>query len=142
MRTAFFIAVVALCAVRTLAQLTNVISTSSLSGTKYEFTLSFDELDRGPSWPATAECPPLSPRKAVVAGREFLGKLTGNKIDWRLSTITLHKYTEGGDPSRDKWAYKVRFLDAGVSNGPVRSFEVVVYMTGKVIEPHVSRGKS
>jgi len=129
-------------------ELVNVISSNSLfDGSRYEFTLSFEELDRSPAWQADQESPPLSPKKAAEAARHFLADLTGTKIDWHLSTITLHKYSERGDPNLDKWAYKVAFVEqpkldgsAGY-DGPVQTFEVVVYLTGNVIPPHFSKWK-
>ncbi|HEY6183279.1 MAG TPA: hypothetical protein VIW67_13610 [Terriglobales bacterium] len=120
-----------------------VISKSYLfDGTTYEFSLSFTELGDSPSWSPTDNDPPLSPKKAVEAAKTFLLSLTGDKIDWRISTIKLHKYHE-----RDsKWVYFVQFDEmprtTGVYDGPVQVFEVVVYMTGKVIEPQVTKKKS
>jgi hypothetical protein len=146
----FLILILSLTLIPTIsrAQLTNVISRSYVGTTEYQFALSKSELANASDWDPTEGVPRLSPGKASSLAKDYLDRITkgktsvgGKRIAWQLNSITLQKASI--DPER--WVYKVGFVEDvsayGSWAGLVANFDVIVYLSGNIIDPVVSSQK-
>ena len=119
----------------------NVATFSSyVDGKRFDFNVTRERLDRTPSWPESAEHPPLSPRKAMAVARAYLPALVEGADKWHRGDVTLTRVGAG----EEKWVYLVGFSGnhpPGVTDGPVPTMRVVVLMDGLAVDPDVSEHK-
>jgi hypothetical protein len=110
--------------------------TVEYSSTKYEFHITDQDLQAGPTWAANQENPPLSPKRAIDIASKELATLLPNGKDWRLYEVTLR-------PIDDHWVYLVQFLEPLRSNAGGQQlssgFEIVVLMNGTAVMPRISK---
>jgi hypothetical protein len=136
----FLLFVIALVVSLQCARGENAAGWSSYYNAKrYDFNITYEQLNETPAWTQDAENPPLSARKAIAQARDYLPKVLTDAKQWRLGTLGL---TAVGD--KDKWVYVVEFLGPhppGVADGPVPSMKLVVLMNGMCVKPVISDWK-
>ncbi len=112
---------------------------SYYDGKKYEFNVSYDQLEATPTWTEEAENPPLAPRKAMATALSYLPKLVSNAEKWKFASLHLEPVVNKG-----KWIYIVKFVSPhppGIVDGPVRTMDIIVLMNGKTVKPVISKHK-
>jgi len=111
-----------------------------LDGRTYTFRLTDAELDQSPDWNGD-DSPPLTVNRAVTSAKDYLSTLpTRHPMTWTLDDVHLRKI----GTYKDKWIYTVRFHERPQKdyNGPVYYFQIIVYMTGNIVEPEVTERNS
>ena len=115
--------------------------TSRYEGKVYEFTVMQSDLDAAPVWPEGDQNPPLSPRSALDAAREYVARAVQDSNRWTVSKICLE--SSGQKPGR--WLYVVEFTSFPnrdqVLLGPGHSFGIPVLMNRSVVEPKITLAK-
>jgi hypothetical protein len=101
---------------------------------RYDFNLSFEQLEKTPYWTAKAPNPPLSVRQAKLIGMASLRKIFSDAEKWELGGINLV-------PLRDRWVYLIAFHEPpppGCYDCLSSPFNVLVTMDGAAVVPKVS----
>lgn len=115
--------------------------TSRYEGKIYEFTVMQSDLDAAPVWPEAEQSPPLSPRGALDAAREYVARTVQDPSRWTVRKICLE--SSGQKPSR--WLYVVEFTSFPnrdeVLLGPGHSFAIPVLMNRRILEPKITSAK-
>jgi len=110
-------------------------------GKVYEFMVMQSDLDAAPAWPDREEDPPLSPRSAVNAARDYVATAIPNSSRWTLSKISLE--SPGREPGQ--WLYVVEFTSFSnrhqVLLGPGHTFAIPILLNGRVVKPTVTAAK-
>lgn len=112
------------------------ISTSFLDR-DYDYILNASRLAKTPSWKDEQDNPPLSLRKALSAGREYLARIVKDSGKWEIEQISLRSV---GAP--DKWIYIIEVsppLPPGGLEGKQRISKLIVLMDGTVLEMQPAR---
>jgi hypothetical protein len=136
MRTTFIIFVLAF-AFQARAMLTDSVEYQVLIGDKvFKTTITREQVAKTPAWSASADFPPLSPRKADQLAAAKFHKLLPDKSDWERKRIIIESI---GDDAH--WYYLIEFAPFEPQLGRQASLEIVVLMDGKIIEPTVTNAK-
>ena len=109
---------------------------SDHAGKRYDFTVTYAQIQLTPDWNEDADNPPLSPRKALARARTDLRTFLPDAAKWTHPKITL---SEVGAPH--KWMYIVEFegpLPPNMVDGPVDQMRVLVLMDGTAIKPVIT----
>lgn len=82
-----------------------------------------------PVWREAKQNPPLSPRKADKAARNYIKTLISDSEEWIRTEIRLCEV------ANEHWIYEVVFVQAerGVFTGPCPTLVIVVLMDGQVV---------
>ena len=101
----------------------------------YEALVRQSEMQMSPAWEEKDENPPLSARKAMAAGRQYVAQQFRGGVDWRLASVTLRPGVV-----RDRWYYVLQFevppeTDPGsiITTERWEPFRVIVLMNGRVV---------
>ena len=129
-----FLAVLLCVATTVQADVFSSYSLSSyVSGKRFNFEITREQVLKTPVWKADVDSPPLAPRKAEQLATEKFRKLITDTEDWKRESITLEDTGDGLH-----WIYIVAFTKVGAYAGLPPYLRVIVLMDGNVIEPNVS----
>jgi hypothetical protein len=105
---------------------------SYTEGTRWDFVVSRDDIERSPRWADSDDSPPLAPRPAMRSARLMLAGLVPNADQWRTGSVNLQQVLFA-----DTWIYIVEFRQPSKSpaGGVVTPMRVVVLMNGRAIIP-------
>jgi hypothetical protein len=111
---------------------------SDPDGTTRSYRVSYERLDRTPSWNPEAGPLPLAMDRAVQVARQWLAKQNPTFEGFRPSNFSLMRVSEGGGAQR--WVWIIHF-DAKLGDRWLGSlgFEAYVLMDGTVVEPRTSK---
>ncbi len=98
----------------------------------YKFTISADEIDAGPMWESSEECPPLPPRQAIAEARRLMARLFPD-IDEkyvRFDGCSLRRLDSA------RWYYLVGFFIPAEEPGcDDQLFDIPVLFSGRGLLP-------
>ena len=105
--------------------------------TQFESHVTREALTKTPVWSATAEAPPVSPRRAQQLAHKQIEALGFPIRDWDLRDIDLKRYDD-----QLHWYYVVHFLrhypeDVAITGADF--FDIVVLMDGTSVKPQEMR---
>jgi hypothetical protein len=138
MKQVFVSALVLCCISLTAVAQSAGIYSSYLSGNRYDFKISAEQLARTPVWADDQDNPPLSPRAALKIGKAQLVKIFPDADQWTNFNLELHRVS-------DRWIYLISFTEPAPQDAMehfTSPFRLPVLMNGDTIEPEISAWKN
>ena len=116
------------------AYIENSCTSSNEGGAEQlSFEVSKDALAKSPSWGRNDEYPPLSPRKALAAAEDLLGRLEPNPNEWLMKSVGLEPIKD----VKDAWIYVVIYRH-NKSNPNYGGLRILILMNGQPIIPRIT----